>query len=486
MLKRRLCCQFSCRITPRSWFRGAVIAALCLFVAFVRPDVAWNAEPAASGTLPVVHGAIAADTTWEGRLLVDDMVTVKSGVTLTIRPGTEIGFTPPAGLTVQGVLRAEGTTEKPIAFVSATAGSERWSGITLGNAAVPSVLRSCRISGAKTIEIGGEVEHRVETCEISGGVVGVSVSGPNSRPVLKGNRLADMSEAGIQCLLKAVPVVADNVLERCRVGISAQSGAAPEIRGNRISDCEGGIEVVQAPLRISGNTVTGCGRGIALSSITGGEPVRGNRLEGNETGILCLQSASPEIAENVVVKNKEGIACVRHSQPLLRANDILDNETGIICNQFSDATISANTIARNGRGIFLTLSSFAVIHGNNLEDNKIQVESFRMSLAYERTGTDKTVRGRLQQNKVQVERGIAAPLATKDDGFDLGGASLDLSGNWWGEATTREMEEKGPDANIAGINDGYDLPLVDNYPQEKIVYAPWAKQRIAATGVPAR
>ena len=109
-----------------------------------------------------------------------------------------------------------------------------------------------------------------------------------------------------------------------------------------------------------------------------------------------------------------------------------------------------------------------------------------MSIAYERQGTDKPLRGRLQQNKAQVERGRAMPLATKDDGFDPTVRSLDLSGNWWGEATTREMEEKGPDANITSIFDGYDLQFVDGYPQEKIIYAPWAKQRIGATGVPAR
>jgi parallel beta-helix repeat protein len=479
------CCRFIDRIGPGSRFLGAVAATLSLFAAFMCPVVAWSAEPAAIGSAPTTQGSIVADTVWDGRLVVDGMVTVEAGATLTIRPGTEVRFAAAGGIAVNGVLRAEGAADKPILFLPAAEGQEPWAGITLGGTSPPSLLRSCRVARAMGITIG-EGEHRVEKCDISGGPVGISIAGPGANPVITGNRITDTSEAGINCLTKSGPTVTDNVLERCgKVGIGAQPGATPQIRGNRVSGCESGIEVVQAPPRVSGNTVTGCIRGIALSSLSGGEPVRNNRVEGNETGILCQLSSAPEISGNTVVKNRDGIVCFRHAQPLLRANDILENETGIVCNQFSDATIGANTIARNGRGIFLMFSSFAVIHGNNLEDNNVQVETLHLSLAYERLGTDKPLRGRLQQNKVQVERGKALPLGTKDDGFDPAGRSLDLSGNWWGEATTREMEEKGPDANISSLSDGYDVPLQNGYPQEKIVYTPWAKQRIAATGVSA-
>ena len=486
MLKRKRCCSCSGRIAAWSRSRGAIIVISCLFAAFIGQEIVWSAEPAAIGSTPTLHGSLATDTTWDGRLVVDGMVTVESGATLTIKPGTEIRFVTAGGITVKGVLHAEGAADKPILFLPAAEGSEPWAGIALSGDSPPSLLRSCRIARARGITIGVG-EHRIEGCDISGGPVGISVAGPGANPVITGNRITDMSEAGILCLTKSGPKVTDNVLERCgKVGIGAQPGATAQIQGNRISDCESGIDVVQAPPLVSGNIVTGCSRGIALSSVNGGEPVRNNRVEGNETGILCQLSSAPEISGNTVVKNKEGIACLKHSQPLVRGNDILDNETGIVCNQFSDATISANTIARNGRGIFLAFSSFAAIHGNNLEDNKMQVEARPMSLAYERTSIDKPLRGRLQQNKIQVERGKAMPLATNDDGFDPTGQSLDLSGNWWGEATTREMKKKGPNANITSISDGYDVPLVDGYPQEKVVYAPWAKQRIAATGVPAR
>lgn len=440
--------------------------------------------PAAVDT-PAVRGSITADATWAGRLIVDDMVTVEAGATLTVRPGTEIRFAAAGGLTVKGVMRAEGTADKPILFLPAAEGREPWAGILLGTAPAPSVLRSCRITRAKAIEIGGEGEHHIEGCEISGGLVGISVSGPGARPVITGNRLSDLSETGIQCVVKAVPVVADNVIERCgRVGISAQSGAAPAIRGNRVSDCEGGIEVVQAPPRVSGNTVTGCLRGIALSSVSGGEPVRGNRVEKNEIGILCQQFSDPEITGNTVVKNQEGIVAYRGSKPLIRANDILDNGTGLICNQFADASVSANTIARNNRGIFLTYSSYAIIHGNNIEDNTVQVEIYYISLEYERLSSNKPLRGRFQQNMGQVDRGVALPLDSKSDGFDPAGRSLNFSDNWWGEATTREMDEQGPAANISVFTDGYDPRPDFEYPQEKITYAPWATQRIATAGIP--
>jgi parallel beta-helix repeat protein len=179
------------------------------------------------------------------------------------------------------------------------------------------------------------------------------------------------------------------------------------------------------------------------------------------------------------------------SRPLISANDIRDNETGILCNQMSDPEIRANTIAGNRRGVYLHLSSYARIHGNNLEDNGVQLELGNMSVDWERRAGQKPMRGRLRQNQGRAEKGIESGGATKDGSEMLSGV-VDAAGNWWGDATTREMEQKGPAADISSLVDYYDVPTrtyegyEGEYVQDRIVYAPWEKERISEAGVPPR
>lgn len=445
---------------------------------------------AAADPPTAVTDPIKGDGVWEGRLLVERMIPVEAGATLVVRPGTEVLFSTGGGLTVHGVLRAEGTAEKPVSFLPAADGQGPWEGIVLAGGTGPSNLAFCRIRRAKVVGIAAG-EHRVASCEISGGVVGISAAGDQSRPVIVGNRISDQSEAGILATANAAPVVTDNVVERCGDrGIGANQGAAPQIRGNRVSGCASGIEVSQTAPRISGNTVSGCQRGIALSSISGGEPVRGNRLERNEVGILCQQFSDPEISGNTIAGSKDGIVCFMGASPLIRNNDIVDNERGIFCNQLSNPEITANTIAGNRRGVVLHLSSYALVSGNNISGGEVLFELMNMSSDWERRAGQKPQRGLRQRNLNLVQRGRAMPEPGLAEGLDAGEGSVQASGNWWGEATTREMEEKGPSANIAALIDFHDVPtrtyegFEGEFVQDRIVYAPWAKQRLPGTGVP--
>jgi parallel beta-helix repeat protein len=419
------------------------------------------------------------------------MLTVEPGATLTIRPGADVRFAPEAGLTVLGVLRAEGTADRPILMGPAGDGQAQWQGINLAGGPVPSSLVSCRIARAKALGIGAG-EQRIAGCEISGGVVGVSVTGDTTRAVLTGNRIFDQSEGGIQCATAATGLVTDNVIERCgNRCISASQGAAVEIRGNRLAACASGIEINQSPPRISGNTVTDCERGIALNAVERGEPVRDNRLERNRIGILSQQFSSGEIFGNTVRGNGDGIVCFMGAAPLIRNNDILDNERGIFCNQISTPEISANTIAGNRRGVVLHLSSYALVRGNNISGGEVLMELMNMSSDWERRVGGKPRRGLQQRNRVRTEQGREVPQPGLEDGLALEVTAVAADGNWWGEAATREMEAKGPAANIAGLVDYYDVPtrtyegFEGEYVQDRIAYAPWAKAPIAGAGVPA-
>jgi len=443
-------------------------------------------EPAATPA----PATFAADTVWQGRLIVEAPLTVPAGVTLTVREGATILFRGGAGLTVLGVLRAEGTAGQPVTF--SAEGTDLWAGITLAGGRQPSLLKGCRILGAKALAISSG-EHVVEACEIADGGVGVEVNGDTARPSLKGNRIHDMREGGVRCVGRSAPLVEGNTIERCGpFGIHASQSVAPLVQGNTVADCVNGIELIQAAPLIRNNRVRRCERGIALSSAGGGRPVARNTIEDCGVGIFVQQLSSPEISENTITGNKEGIVCFMGARPFIRNNAIRGNGTGISCNQISAPTIEANAIENNRRGIFLTLSSYAIFHGNNIDGNEVQVELGNMSRDWERRVGKKPMRGLLQQNAVRAGRGLSPQGADTGagDGFEVAGGAVEATGNWWGEATTREMEQKGPDADIAGLRDWHDVPTLTYegyegaFVQDRIAYAPWVKTRIATAGLP--
>jgi parallel beta-helix repeat protein len=460
--------------------RRALVTATLLLAA---PLFAAAQEPAAEPA-PVT---LAADTVWKGQLLIESPVVVPPGVTLTVREGATVRFRAAASLSVHGVLRAEGAPGQPITF--APEGDGPWAGLTLGAAATPSVLRECRILAAGKLLISAG-EHLVERCEITGGATGIEVNGDGAAPRLKGNRIHDVQAGGVTCVGKSVPLLEGNTLERCGpFGVHASQGAAPVVQGNTIAGCGSGIELIQTAPLVRDNRIAQCERGIALSSASGGKPLTGNTIEGCGAGIFVQMTSSPEIAGNTIAGNKEGVVCIMGAQPLIRNNAIRDNGTGISCTQLSPATIEANAIERNQRGVFLTLSSYAVLHGNNFEGNEVHLELGNMSRDWERRAGNKPRRGLQQQRAVRAERGVGADAAGGGDGFDVAGDAVDATGNWWGEATTREMAQKGPDADIAGLRDWHDVPTLTYegwegaYVQDRIAYAPWAAARIAGAGL---
>jgi hypothetical protein len=105
----------------------------------------WTQYNPETGNLEVVHRegksvstSITGSTTWSGIVLLDESVTVESGATLTIEPGTIVYFQSPEPgqsgplhqLLVQGQLVAEGTPEEPIVFTSTKdSTSGEWAGI---------------------------------------------------------------------------------------------------------------------------------------------------------------------------------------------------------------------------------------------------------------------------------------------------------------------------------------------------------------------
>jgi parallel beta-helix repeat protein len=105
---------------------------------------------------------ITTDTAWKDEVFISEDILVPEGITLTIKPDTVIRVTPSEStktdpeymsplteITVRGVLKAEGTEDAPIVFIS-TKGDEssNWAGLIIDGGTVH--LSSCRIQNAET------------------------------------------------------------------------------------------------------------------------------------------------------------------------------------------------------------------------------------------------------------------------------------------------------------------------------------------------
>jgi hypothetical protein len=101
------------------------------------------------------------DTFWKGNILIDGMVVVKRGVTLTIEPGTIISFNKrdrdkngigDSGIMVEGRIVAHGTKDKKIIFTSASEKPEPrdWSYIMVLTAGPDNIFEYCEVHYAFT------------------------------------------------------------------------------------------------------------------------------------------------------------------------------------------------------------------------------------------------------------------------------------------------------------------------------------------------
>lgn len=456
------------------------------FVLAMMPVTGWPASP--PGEQPdaqtVVSSPLAADATWGGRVSVRVMLEIRPGATLTILPGTEVGFEAGAGLLVAGILHADGTTERPVVFKAAADGAApgAWAGISLFGREGKSSLRHCRILGAEAISITAG-DHTMEDSVVTGGTRGLVVSGKEARPLIARNRLLDLPAGGIACLSGSAPRIVGNTIERCgSFGVSVSQGATAEIRENTIADCASGVDLAHSEPLIHENVIRRCARGIALTYAGGGRPVQGNRLEANGIGIYIQQFSAPEIRGNVIVGGRQGIFCFMGAHPLITGNSIGGAEAGVVCDQMANPLIDGNLIERNGTGIVLNLSSYATIRKNNIIGNRVQMELGNMSLDWERRAGTKPQRGRQKQHLERVQQGKDVSGRDMADGFDMNTGMVDARDNWWGEQTTREMTEKGAKANILGLVDGFDTPVrryegfEGEYIQDQITYAPWSSK----------
>jgi hypothetical protein len=150
-----------------------------LFVLFLTGISLFYISDNSSAT--VVNVDITINTTWsqsQSPYIVDSFLSsikVVEGVTLTISPGVTVLFTNRTGLIIEGLLFAEGTTERPVVFDynGEARDNEYWGSIQLDSSG--NRLDYCLLTGCYVGIKAYEPDQRITNCEISMRHTGVTL-----------------------------------------------------------------------------------------------------------------------------------------------------------------------------------------------------------------------------------------------------------------------------------------------------------------------
>ncbi|MDZ4186002.1 MAG: right-handed parallel beta-helix repeat-containing protein [Desulfuromonadales bacterium] len=376
------------------------------------------------GAAPALALTLSRDTTWQGERKIGEEVRVESGATLTIRPGSRITFHG-GHLEVAGRLVAEDVDFS----------GSGWGGILLKGCDSTTIIRNCRITGAKTgLFIGGGAP-RIEGTTLENNEVGIELKQQSSAAIslcrISGNR---------------------------KVGLFIKDESSPHVSGCTISkNGKYGVYIYRAqPAAFTGNT-----------------------LSENDTALMISNAGSdPRIQGNIFSQNKIAILVDRAARPLLTGNLLRDNQTGVRLYRRADAAIDGNRFEKNNEALSIAYSSYPRIHYNDFVANRRAITLEFQSSRWEKSNGS-TVRESEAESRGAFGQGsghAADAEARRRPDAELDG-TIDARHNWWGEQESRELNRIGTSGNPTFIDDGRDAPtFVDGgkeWPLDRVNFTPW-------------
>ena len=373
---------------------------------------------------PALCLTLSRDTTWQGQRELREEVRVEAGATLTILPGSRITFSS-GHLEVAGRLLAD-----DVHF-----SGSGWGGIILKGCDNKTIIRNCRIEGAKTgLFIGG------------------------GAPRLEGTTL-QRNDVGIEIKQQSAATISNcRISNNRKVGLFIKDESTPDVSGCTIAkNGKYGVYIYRAqPARLTANTFTE-----------------------NDTALMISNAGSdPLIQGNFFAKNKIAILVDRAARPLLTENVLRDNQTGVRLYRRADAEISGNRFEKNSDALSIAYSSYPNISGNDFIANRRAIFLEFQSSTWEKSNGS-TVRESEAESRGAFgqSNGHAADAeARRRPDAELNG-TVDARHNWWGEEGSRELSRIGTSGNPSFIHDGRDTPtFVDGgkeWPLDQVSFAPW-------------
>jgi hypothetical protein len=244
---------------------------------------------------------IRQDQTWSGDILVTQHVTIVSGVTLTIAPGTTVRFEPmrplfvsDPTLYVNGRLIAMGTAEKPIRFTSNAIQPEPgdWGGIRFYRGSAGSILDHVIIEFPVTAVYPDD--NITVSNSIIRWVLGTALPIYGDATVTR-NRIYQIGASAFEVHFRTRPVITYNTISGATYdGLQVIESSRPTIAHNIIKDNDRAIEIVALSSGdIQYNLITGnnVGLGITNAGDATSSIVQHNNIQDN---ILNVSMQAPQ------------------------------------------------------------------------------------------------------------------------------------------------------------------------------------------------
>ena len=193
-------------------------------------------------------GTISSSETWSGNIVVDNTITVPSGKTLTILPGTNIFFNSSASMLVNGILIADGNISQRILFASKSGTtSTSWGSIELnGSGASNSHISYADIKYGNEVRAINVTNFEISYCNFTNNYISMYASGSSGN--IHDNNLTSNSighsidiegASSINCYKNTITKTSPN--QKRGTGILYGSGCSGMVHENDVSYCDWGV-----------------------------------------------------------------------------------------------------------------------------------------------------------------------------------------------------------------------------------------------------
>jgi hypothetical protein len=332
-----------------------------------------------------VNGLITSDTTWtkaNSPYNLTSSITVASGVTLTIEPGTIIHLNE-YHLQINGTLIARGTSNDPINFHGGTPISTGGWAITTGDNAYSIVFSPSSTNWSQQTQSGCIIENAViGNLVVNGGSPKISNSFLGNIDIWGGSpEISNNTVVGGIGVYAGSALIANNTVsqqyhyffeliaqryDRNNNVIIISRKATPFVSGNviigNISQVEQGIGFETENATITNNTIYGCyGAGIGFYEGTGNATILGNTIYDCSYGISLNETGRLYSNHNAVVTIQRNLICnttlgIDSTLPVtVENNTIKNNAVGIATS--APMSVTYNNIEGNNQSIYLTSSN---------------------------------------------------------------------------------------------------------------------------------